>query len=165
MAGEDSEEPRHRVLSFKAAVGRVIGRFSRPRKCFCRGDGDHGRHSVSAGDISRNTRTPADRGNDRRRDRRPDGADARLGTRTTPSRDGAASGNGRHKRKTEMKEEYLWDKTGEDEEIRKLEETLAVFRHQPGEAPRLRFEFQPAPIAINKWKTFSLRFAFAFSAV
>jgi hypothetical protein len=40
-----------------------------------------------------------------------------------------------------------------------------VFRHQPGEAPRLRFEFQPAPIAINKWKTFSLRFAFAFSAV
>ena len=64
-----------------------------------------------------------------------------------------------------MKEEYLWDKTGEDEEIRKLEEVLAVFRHQPGEAPRLRFEFQPAPVAINKWKTFSLRFAFAFSAV
>lgn len=64
-----------------------------------------------------------------------------------------------------MKEEYLWNKTGEDEEIRQLEETLAAFRHRPGEAPRIYFEFQPAPVAAAGWKLFSLRLALAFSAV
>lgn len=65
-----------------------------------------------------------------------------------------------------MKEEYLWDKTGaDDEEISSLEETLAVFRHQPGEAPRLPIQFQPAPASFSSWRNFSLRFAFAFAAV
>ena len=65
-----------------------------------------------------------------------------------------------------MKEEYLWDKTGaEDEEIKSLEQTLAVFRHQPGEAPLLPIKFQAAPATFGSWRNFSLRFAFAFAAV
>ncbi len=34
-----------------------------------------------------------------------------------------------------MKDEYLWNKTGDDPELRQLEESLVVFRYEPGPAP------------------------------
>ncbi len=37
-----------------------------------------------------------------------------------------------------MKEEYLWDKTGEDPEIEGLEKALQVFRYKETEPPALR---------------------------
>jgi hypothetical protein len=42
-----------------------------------------------------------------------------------------------------MNDEYLWQKTGEDPEIAKLEETLAVFRYREDAAPALTIT-QPA---------------------
>ncbi len=60
-----------------------------------------------------------------------------------------------------MKNDYLWDKMGEDLEIEELEKTLQVFRYQESNAPKL-------PMAIKettpKFALFSLRFAFAFAS-
>ncbi len=36
-----------------------------------------------------------------------------------------------------MKNDYLWDKTGSDQEIEKLEKALQVFRYQPNAPPKL----------------------------
>ena len=62
-----------------------------------------------------------------------------------------------------MKEDYLWDKTGEDPEIERLENALAVFRYQETDAPEL-----PAKIIPFERKTprsfFRLAFAFAACA-
>ena len=61
-----------------------------------------------------------------------------------------------------MKNDYLWDKTGSDEEIEKLENALKLLRYQPNEAPPL-----PAKILqIEEKRRFSLfpnlfRFAMA----
>lgn len=61
-----------------------------------------------------------------------------------------------------MNNEYLWDKTGEDHEIERLEEALAVFRY--------RETVEPAAVAIPsadesvwRWRI-SLKFAFASCA-
>ena len=60
-----------------------------------------------------------------------------------------------------MKEDYLWDKTGDDAEIARLENALAAFRYQetaPPELPQKVFTLEkPAR------KTF-FRFAFGFGA-
>ncbi len=62
-----------------------------------------------------------------------------------------------------MKEDYLWDKTGEDPEIERLEKALTVFRYQETEPPAL-----PAKIIPFERKTprgfFRLAFAFAACA-
>jgi len=62
-----------------------------------------------------------------------------------------------------MKEDYLWDKTGADPEIERLENALAVFRYQETEPPAL-----PAKIIPFERKTprgfFRLAFAFAACA-
>lgn len=42
-----------------------------------------------------------------------------------------------------MKEDYLWDKTGEDFEIEKLENALAVFRYRETDAPALPAKIIP----------------------
>lgn len=60
-----------------------------------------------------------------------------------------------------MKEDYLWNKKGKDQEIEKLEKTLQVFRSQVKEPPAL-----PAKeISVSKppRKFFQLAFAFAAS--
>jgi len=62
-----------------------------------------------------------------------------------------------------MKKDYLWDKTGEDPEIERLENALAMFRYQETEPPAL-----PAKIVPFERKTprsfFRLAFAFAACA-
>jgi hypothetical protein len=59
-----------------------------------------------------------------------------------------------------MKEDYLWDKTGDDPEIERLEETLAVFRSRMDTPPLI-----VPDIAVNKKESASwftgLRIAFA----
>jgi hypothetical protein len=59
-----------------------------------------------------------------------------------------------------MENDYLWNKTGEDAEIERLEKTLRVFRYQENKPPIL-----PKQAAMEKPKLtlFSLRFALAFS--
>lgn len=64
-----------------------------------------------------------------------------------------------------MKEDYLLDKTGEDEEIRQLEDTLAVFRYQPATPPHMPFKFQSTPAPVSIWRAVGFRLALAFSAV
>ena len=39
-----------------------------------------------------------------------------------------------------MKEDYLWDKTGRDPEIEKLENALLAFRCRPADAPSVAAE-------------------------
>lgn len=62
-----------------------------------------------------------------------------------------------------MKEDYLWDKTGEDSEIERLENVLLMFRYQETEPPAL-----PAKIIPFERKTprsfFRLAFALAACA-
>ena len=62
-----------------------------------------------------------------------------------------------------MKEDYLWDKTGEDPEIQRLENALQVFRYKETAPPAL-----PAKIIPFERKTprkfFRLAFAFAACA-
>jgi hypothetical protein len=64
-----------------------------------------------------------------------------------------------------MNEDYLWDRSGDDPEIEKLERTLAVFRYTETEAPVGRVAkavtlLETAP----RWK-FSFAYAFAALAV
>ena len=63
-----------------------------------------------------------------------------------------------------MKEDYLWDKTGEDQEIEKLESVLAVFRCQESEPPALPV-VNLVPVAGKAaWWRLSLAFA-AFAVI
>jgi hypothetical protein len=58
-----------------------------------------------------------------------------------------------------MKDDYLWDKTGEDAEIEQLENALKAFRYQETAPPEL-----PAKVfEIEKPRRF-FRFGFAFAA-
>ncbi|HEX6124935.1 MAG TPA: hypothetical protein VFZ23_06125 [Pyrinomonadaceae bacterium] len=60
-----------------------------------------------------------------------------------------------------MNDEYLWQITGQDPEIAKLEETLAVFRYRESSPPALRGEEAKQPVQ----RGFSLAFGFAFASV
>ena len=60
-----------------------------------------------------------------------------------------------------MKKDYLWDKTGEDPEIERLENALAVFRYQGGEPPALPAKIIPFE---RKAPRGFFRLAFAFAA-
>ncbi len=60
-----------------------------------------------------------------------------------------------------MNDEYLWDKTGDDPGIRKLENALSEFRMQPGNAPVIR----PAAAAVEPGRRGVFRLGFAFAAV
>ena len=60
-----------------------------------------------------------------------------------------------------MKEDYLWDKTGEDPEIERLENALAVFRYQETDAPALPAKIIPFE---RKAPRSFFRLAFAFAA-
>lgn len=55
-----------------------------------------------------------------------------------------------------MKDEYLWQKTGEDPEIARLEKALAVFRYREDAPPALTVEEELRP---RRW-----RFAFAIAS-
>src|SRR5687767_9954902 len=63
-----------------------------------------------------------------------------------------------------MNKDYLWDKTGRDPEIEKLENALQVFRYQETAPPEL-------PVRVIPWQAnrprrkFSLVFAFAACTV
>jgi type III secretory pathway component EscV len=60
-----------------------------------------------------------------------------------------------------MKKDYLWDKTGEDPEIERLENALAVFRYQATEPPALPAKIIPFE---RKAPRSFFRFAFAFTS-
>ncbi len=60
-----------------------------------------------------------------------------------------------------MKEDYLWDKTGDDAEIKKLENTLAAFRYQETAPPVL--EQKVFTLEKSSPRRF-FRFAFGFAA-
>ena len=51
-----------------------------------------------------------------------------------------------------MKEDYLWDKTGKDTEIERLENTLRAFRYQESEPPALPAKI--IPLEKKPWYTF-----------
>ena len=63
-----------------------------------------------------------------------------------------------------MKEDYLWDKTGEDPEIERLEKALAVFRYQETEPPALPAKIIPFERKAPSRGFFRLAFAFAACA-
>ena len=58
-----------------------------------------------------------------------------------------------------MNDEYLWNKTGQDQEIANLEETLAVFRYRETAPPALPVQLTKQP---RSWR---FTFAFAFAGV
>lgn len=60
-----------------------------------------------------------------------------------------------------MKNDYLWDKVGEDAEIEELEKTLQVFRYQESAAPLLPIKIAEVK---HKFSLFSLRFALSFAS-
>ena len=62
-----------------------------------------------------------------------------------------------------MKEDYLWDKTGEDPEIEKLENALAVFRCREN-APAIAAKVLPFKRERAPRRVFSIRFAAAAAA-
>lgn len=62
-----------------------------------------------------------------------------------------------------MKEDYLWDKTGEDPEIRRLENVLQVFRYKETAPPALPAKIIPFERKISP-RFFRLAFAFAACA-
>lgn len=61
-----------------------------------------------------------------------------------------------------MREDYLWDKTGGDPEIERLEGLLAPFRYQETEVPA--FSVADAVTIVEKAPRWRFRFAFAFAA-
>ncbi len=64
-----------------------------------------------------------------------------------------------------MKEEYLWNKTGSDPEIEKLENALKAFRYQENATPVLPAKIIPFEKKTSR-KFFRLSFAFsAFAAI
>lgn len=61
-----------------------------------------------------------------------------------------------------MKNDYLWDKTGDDPEIKRFEEILAVYRHTETAPPLFAAEIAaPAMEPARRWR---LSFSFAFAA-
>lgn len=60
-----------------------------------------------------------------------------------------------------MKQDYLWDKTGEDPEIEKLENALSAFRYRETAPPELPAKVIPFP---NKAPRRFFRLSFAFAA-
>ena len=62
-----------------------------------------------------------------------------------------------------MKQDYLWDKTGEDPEIEKLENALLAFRYQETELPALPAKIIPFEQQSTRkfFRFFRLSFAFA----
>jgi hypothetical protein len=58
-----------------------------------------------------------------------------------------------------MNDEYLWDKTGENSEIERLEGVLAVFRYRET-AKATIFATQPTDEKVSRWR-FTLKLAFA----
>lgn len=60
-----------------------------------------------------------------------------------------------------MKDDYLWDKTGDDPEIQRLEDVLSAFRYQEGAAPALPAVKSAALVE----KLPSWRFSFAYTLV
>jgi hypothetical protein len=66
-----------------------------------------------------------------------------------------------------MNEEYLWDKTGEDAEIEKLENALRAFRYKENAPPALPAKIVPFTKQAEKalpQKRGNFRFAFALAA-
>lgn len=63
-----------------------------------------------------------------------------------------------------MNDEYLWQKTGEDPEIKKLENTLAVLRYRDVPLRIPAVETTVATLPVPRWKL-SMAFAFAASVV
>lgn len=63
-----------------------------------------------------------------------------------------------------MKEDYLWDKTGNDTEIEKLENALSQFRYKETSAPAIVSEKVLTIKETPKRKFFSFSFAFAFAS-
>jgi hypothetical protein len=63
-----------------------------------------------------------------------------------------------------MKEDYLWDKTGNDIEIEKLENALSQFRYKETSAPAIIPEKILTVEKTPKRKFFSFSFAFAFAS-
>ena len=62
-----------------------------------------------------------------------------------------------------MKEDYLWNKTGDDAEIKRLEETLAVFRSRTDMPPVIVPETAKEKNGFSSWFT-GFRLAFAATA-
>ncbi len=62
-----------------------------------------------------------------------------------------------------MKEDYLWNKTGDDAEIKRLEETLAVFRSRTDMPPLIVPETANEKNGFSSWFT-GFRLAFAATA-
>ncbi len=62
-----------------------------------------------------------------------------------------------------MKEDYLWDKTGADPEIQRLENALRVFRYRETAPPALPAKIIPFERKISR-RFFRLAFAFAVCA-
>ncbi len=66
-----------------------------------------------------------------------------------------------------MKHDYLWDKTGEDPEIERLENALAAFRYQETAPPELSAKVLPFPtkyVEKTPRRRFSLALPLAFAA-
>jgi hypothetical protein len=63
-----------------------------------------------------------------------------------------------------MKEDYLWDKTGTDAEIEKLEKTLQVFRAETNIAPAIVRASVPVAEESPRRRFFSFSRALAFAA-
>ena len=64
-----------------------------------------------------------------------------------------------------MNEEYLFNKTGEDAEIRHLEETLAAFRYRESDPPPLPLSSVRPHIETKRSFNWRLSFAFALPAL
>lgn len=60
-----------------------------------------------------------------------------------------------------MNDEYLWQKTGKDPEIEKLENVLAVFRYREAAAPVPVVETTTQTAIATRWR---MSFTFAFAA-
>lgn len=63
-----------------------------------------------------------------------------------------------------MKEDYLWDKSGTDAEIEKMENTLAQFRYQETPAPVIIQEKVLTVEAKPKYRFFNFSHAFSFAS-
>ena len=63
-----------------------------------------------------------------------------------------------------MSEDYLWDKTGKDAEIKRLEDVLKTFRYREAAAPELPAKAISLKKSAPRW-SFKLSFAFAAFAV
>lgn len=66
-----------------------------------------------------------------------------------------------------MKDDYLWDKTGKDAEIEKLENALQIFRSSVNEAPKISsnivsFKKQPQRKVFPVFRALAASFVFAF---